>query len=474
MYLLPALIQILAVGPFPPPDAMPVLAPVWERRFDRGVEWCAPVGDGSDAALLVCLKDARIDLFDAASGKSRLTEPAAVQPGVRFAGESGGVAFLYGSSSIQAIRAANDVAGSAAESPLLWRRPETPPPPSDDDPEYMKRILAARATSNGVFVVMNDGRCAVLSAADGAERRRYELPNLALCQLHTHGNTAALWWKRGEDCAAALFDLSAKGAPPSIVDIAETPPIWTGLISSGRDEDGRVLAPGALIMIWPDRFAIVEEGGAVRTRRTPERALVSARTVCLASSRREQTERTGARLGAATPLLVFATRAGGPWAYDLRADEPAYGEPAATRRAVRDPPPTSVKAVGAFLIEQGQAYVDVSVAKSGERVASITAEAAVIDAGIHDGAAYVLLQEQEHYLLHKLVLREGQATTTGEWFRLKTAEESRASARAAVRPTDSPKITQCDSIAGDLRRTIYLGDKLVIVEDDRIRAYTLP
>ena len=36
----------------------------WKIEFEGGIEWCQAVGDGSTAGLLVCTKDARLDLID--------------------------------------------------------------------------------------------------------------------------------------------------------------------------------------------------------------------------------------------------------------------------------------------------------------------------------------------------------------------------------------------------------------------------
>ena len=90
------LVTLLGVPAILAQTEPPLLSPNWDHTFEQGIEWCAPVGDDPATALLICTKDSRIEMIDLRMGQTRLAEPIAVQPGTRFAGTTGNIAYGCG------------------------------------------------------------------------------------------------------------------------------------------------------------------------------------------------------------------------------------------------------------------------------------------------------------------------------------------------------------------------------------------
>ena len=132
---------------------------------------------------------------------------------------------------------------------LLWSIVAAPAAETAGDPEFMVRIIAARATPDGVLIVRSDGRMAELSRGEGVVRWRAKLPAMSYYRLHVQGHIAALLWKSGDGFSVGFVDLAETSPRVEIVGVERTPPIRSRLCGS------------VLVVVWPERVGIVAVGG---------------------------------------------------------------------------------------------------------------------------------------------------------------------------------------------------------------------
>ena len=448
------------------------LDPDWDVAIEPGVEWCAPVGGESAPALLVCTKDARVDVIDVASGTSRLRETLAVQRGTQFGGSLGAVAYAYGASKVYAFRVqAGDEAATATPG-LLWSADAAPSATTEGDPEFMKRLTAAQATPGGVLIVRSDGAVAELRRDDGEVRWRSRVAASGSCDLLASGQTAVVLLKHGRRVDVVFFDLQAETPRAAVVAIDGTPPIWSCLI------EGRLLA------VWPSCFRMVAVGGVEHLGRFPRTIVPTASTIAVYVS-------PPAPVGQQhRPALLLAQNADGyacaldlnTWQWDLREADPGL----IIDRYEFAP---RLRVDGDRIIRSDLRWVVVEDVVTRASLARLRGQGSVLGATMQNEFAYALFSnhrspEDVRTLLSKAdrgdeADREHMLailTRSGEPQALVLARQILAD-RLPQRPDPCALRGQTEfelGTAGPVRDTFWLGGKLLLVEDARIRAYTLP
>jgi len=431
------------------------LDPRWTCCLPAGIEWCAATGGGADSRLLVCDKQARLHLLDLEAGAELFAEPVDVQPGTRFAGRSADVAYCFGRSEVVALRVGPGGDGLTVQPGVLWRAAAAPAAETPGDPEFLTRLVAAGATPAGVLVVRSDGRIAELNRDDGAVRWRQRLPPISACALHVRGATAALLWQRGGQCIVAFVKL--QGGAPAVrrTALERSRPIWSGLADEG------------LVALWPDSFALVPPDGEPTFHDLPGGA--EARAVALhapaaqspgdgAPGGRQPAARLLVRTADALLACDVTTGARRSWA--LCGDEL---EQAQDRQAARpaDWARRLLGIAGDLLFVPGARGVGVRDVRTGDTLCSLRLDRP-IDAAGHAGFAYALCAPTA-------------VAAGGEYPRTLVLGRQRmggvpGSVDSVPAGAGRFELGQVEPV----REVYWLGGTLVIVEERRLRAYTLP
>ena len=455
------------------------LKPDWDLTIDRGVEWCAPVDGDPATALLICTKDSRLDLVDVETGRSRLASPVHVQLGTRFAGESERVPFCYGPTFVYAIRATPGAGDNRENAGVLWRVAAAPDGQTEGDPEFMTRLVAAHATPRGVIIVRSDGRVAELAREDGAVLWRRELGDVANGTLHANGETVALLWKQGAAANAAFFDLSQKEPAPDLVEF-DTPPIWSELTDVG------------LIAVWKNRVAVAAPNRPVEWLEMPassEPASAASIAVYIAGDQDDAKRETN---DASPGVILFVANPDAHLSgYCVPTGRELIGRDHLTTPVTRThrPNPAILRVSGDHIIASGGTNVSVYDPSNGERVARFQGVGAVAG-GVHDGVAYGLFCENKWADIEDASPRELQKDTDRESRKVAIKNVKPTSAAAPIRlfrrilpgrpwprpdePVDPDVKEYSLGEAHPIRDAFWLGGKLVIVEEKRLRIYSLP
>jgi len=431
------------------------LDPIWARAVEPGVEWCAAVGGEPATALLVCSKKAQlslISLIDLQTGRERFAEPIAVQPGVQFADETRHVAHAYGPSQVYAflVDGANEAKGEKLG--LLWQVAGAPAAQTEGDPEFLTRVIAAKATPSGVMVVRSDGRVAELRRSDGSAPWRHKVPAIANCKLHVQGALAALLWKHGGAFTVMFYDLRPDPPRPLARTVNETPPIWTALIDEG------------LVAVWRKRFALIPMDGELRFHTvgaggTP----TSAAAVGVYRHRGRASSRPVENDSAVTPLLLLENPDGLLRSYDLLTGELRWSEEELRPGRVSGVWPSTLRVVGDLVIRTARSQFSVCRAGTGEHLSSLGMRGTLVGAGISNGLACGLFTD-----VHSL---GGPGEPESMHLLCQAVRGSPPRSGEVVVPAVR------DFLLGTtvaVRDTFWLSGTLVIVEERRIRAYTLP
>jgi hypothetical protein len=429
------------------------LKPVWTHSFERGVEWCAPVGGPPATGLLVCTKDARLDLIGLQIGQSLLVEAIPVQPGTQFAGATGNVAYGYGHTQVCAFLVSSDDRSPGQSPRLLWQVAAAPKAQTQGDPEFLTRVIAAAATPNGVMIVRSDGQVAELCRADASVRWQHGLPGFSACKLHVCDTTAVLLWKDGEALRVAFFDLSAKEPQPTVTTIEQSLPIWTGL------------AGDRLVAVWLWGFAIIQRDGKPRFHTLDGvGSFASAANVAIYPAAAPQPNETGADVTPGSALLLLQSAGGFVYARDLATGELRWPQSALRPSAGPVGASSSLKVVGDLVLATNRLGLGVWAAATGRRLAWPEREGRAICGGVNEGVAYAL----------SLDPRRPDRQTGGRSMRIVRQSLSAAAAPRADQPGAREPREFVLGQAESLRDTFWLGSSLLVVEDKRVRVYTLP
>jgi hypothetical protein len=438
-----ALVITLVLTPcaFAQPQAIELM-PDWDRSFQRGIEWCQPVGREPPNALLLCTKDAHLELLELETGHSRLDEALPVQPGTRFADARGEIAYCHGVSRLYAIRVASSCQPKGPRPGLLWSVATAPQNDTGSDPEFMTHTIAAQATPGGVVIVRSDGRIAELLGEDGSLRWQGHWAQTAECRLFVRDTTVALIGKSGKVLAVAFLDLTSPR--PRLTRVEQPPPIWSDLLREG------------LVAVWQQRFALFSPDGNTVFVELPPGSSATAAALAVF-------ERGG--LSAPAPrsstLLLASSTAGPIHAYDFTAAEwrgPRRKAPAITESAG---PPPSMRVCGDRLLLAGRGALVVYDAVTCEALTAVRHGRWVVAGTTRAGAVYGLFAEPH------------SPREAGPLRLVRQAIPSEPPPRRA----GPGALETRHFLLGDatlVLETFWLDDALVVVEDGRVRAYTLP
>lgn len=434
-------------------SAATALKPVWTYSFERGIEWCTPVGGPPATGLLVCTKNARLDLIDLQTGESLLVEAIPVQPGTQFAGATGNVAYGYGHTQVSAFLVRSDDKLPGEGPRLLWQVAAAPKAQTQGDPEFLTRVIAAHATPTGVMIVRSDGQVAELCRADASVRWQHRLPGFSACKLHVCDTTAALLWKDGDALRVAFFDLSAKKPQPTVTTIEQSLPIWTELV------DDRLVA------VWLWGFAVIHRDGKSRFHALDGvGSSANAANVAIYATAARRPNETGADVAPGSALLLLQSAGAFVYAHDLATGELRWPQSASGPSAGPVGESSSLKVVGELVLATNRLGFNVWAVATGRRLAWPEREGRAICGGVNEGVAYALSLDPQ----------TPDRQTGGRTMRifrqsLPPAAAPRADERGAREPREFV-LGQAES----LRDTFWLGSTLLVVEDKRVRVYTLP
>lgn len=472
-HLLPVITLLVAAPTGVTQEDPTVLKPDWDRTFERGIEWCAPVGREPATGLLACTKDARLDLIDLGTGQSRLARPIPLQPGTQFAGQTGSVAYCYGRSQVYAFLVESGERATAQQPGLLWQVAAAPRDDTAGDPEFLTRIVGAQATPKGVLVVRSDGQVAELLQQDASVPWRHGLPRITHCALHVRDKLAAVIWKQGEAFRVMFYDLRYDPVRPVLATIDQPPPLWTELIDD------------ALVAVWPKRFAVIAMDAEPRFAEMHPGISATARTVAVYVSQAGTTQPAGA-----SALLLAENADGFACAYDFAAGEWDCPERDPVLRVTRFAPLRSLWVTSDYLFRTCVGWVGVYDAATRDCLSALRrGGASVVGAATHDGFAYGLFCECRLPGDARQMMEEAGIDDEGGYQAL-TRRNSPPGGPWPIRlvrqimigkpwprPNQPPtrKSRSFDlGDAGPIRDTFWLGGGLVVVEEKRVRAYTLP
>jgi hypothetical protein len=435
-----------------PSETPSTLDPIWTRTVEAGVEWCAPVGGEPATTLLVCSKKSRLDLIDLRTGQSRLPEPVAVQPGVQFTGETRHVAYVYGPSRVYAFLVGGASEARGDKSGLLWQVAGAPTAQTEGDPEFLTRIIAAKATPSGVLIVRSDGRVAELRGKDGSAPWTHRVRAVANCKLLVHGAFAALLSKHGEAFTVMFYDLRPDPPRPLARTVHATLPIWTALIDEG------------LVAVWRKRFALIPMEGEPRfytvdAGGTP----TSAAAVGVYRHRGCTSSRHAEADSGAIPWLVLENPDGLLRSYDLLTGELRWSEEELRPGGVLGAWPSALQVADELVIRTARSRFSVWRAATGQPLSSLEMPGALVGAGISNELTCGLFTDVPC------------PTAPGETESMHLLCQAMRGSPPRSGKVVTPAVQ--DFLLGPavvVRDTFWLRGTLVIVEEQRIRAYTLP
>jgi len=431
------------------------LKPDWDRAIERGVEWCAPVGVEPASGLLLCTKDARVDLIDLETGRSRVTAAIPVQPGTQFAGAEGAVAYGYGVSRIYAFLGKRSGKTKDLRPGLFWSVVGAPQEDTQGDPEFMTRIIAAQATPNGVLVVRSDGRVAELIGGDGRVRWQNRLPEIRQCRLHVQDTSAALFWKEGCELNVAFFDLRADEPEAKLVKVKGSPPIWTTLVGE------------RLLAVWPKQFGVISSDGSRWFEPLDPRCWATTQTVAVYVDPTQPTRE--AEGSPASPLLLVGSDL--ICVYDLSSGLLRTPSECGLRTPIKpEDICLTLRLSGDLVLCTGMSCLRVArLLPSIETVAEHRLEGLAIDVGVHRDCAYGLFWDMSDRF------QRGSAEFRPHLVLVKTAMKlPSAISTAETRLSDAREFILEEGESAVYSQTFWIGERLLIVDDRRIRAYTLP
>lgn len=431
------------------------LAPDWSIACPPGIEWTATAPDGGSGALFVCTRDSRLRLYDIASGKPIRPAPLDVQPGARFGGASGALAYVFSRSLVYALPCSPGLESSPARAAPLWRAAavDAAIDTGDGDPEFLVRIVAGAATPDGFVFVRSDDRVGLLRAADGALVWNAAAPVTDATRLHADGDELAIVSPRGERLSVSWIRVSAGGGGVTTVWLDRRAPLWSGVCGN------------EVALAWPREIGLVRTDGRVRwTTPHPSIGALAGPQFLAYCGRRGSTASQPAGAEPAR-LLIWPTERGGMRAYELDAGAQARYAELPDRWAL----PAGAQTLRFALDDDtvvwtGPSVVRFNRAADGAPLAQIARHGDVIGAACTDTRFLALFATAP---------AGGVASPQRE---LRLARQNRLDTQM---PTHDPSGTgdRCDLLLGAVGADAaahWSGGKLLVVESNRIRAYTFP
>ena len=446
---------LLSFSPVPTQAGTQELEPIWTRQLEQRIEWVAAAGDSTSPALLVCTSTAALLLIEPETGRTRFSTAVQAGPGVRLAqGEGGHTVYCYDRFSAYALTLRGSPAARHAAGPLLWQAGEWALPPAGyrGDPEFLTRVVAGHATPSGLLVARSDGRVALLARENGHVQWDWRLPRLPDCRLHVCGGTAALVFKEADELKAAFFELDSDHPQPMVRTLGDTWPIWTKLIPNQR-----------LVAVWPESVLIAEPTAPLFNFRPDVGGPLRASAIDIYTPDELDPGGRAERGSSEQSALLVTAGAERLCAYDLSTGESVWADKAGQQPT---PPVMSLRVHDDMIIATTPRSFEVRRAVSGEAAGEcIAGESAWLVAATVVG--------DFGYGLFRGPASEG-ATGREQWLVLTRV--------ALPPPYRKPPATQALPRAAQfrldhsepIRQVLWVGRRLVLVEQKRLRAYTLP
>ena len=428
------------------PSAERVLDPLWTWRVQPAVEWAALAGRGDATTVLLATRDGRLHLIDSATGAARLSKPIAATAGIQIAGGQPGTtqderipvdgAYCFDRYAVYGVR----WNGSAG---LKWRH-GVPRAAADDfpgDPEVLSGWVAAGVAGSGVVAVDRNGRVVLLSHEDGHVRWQVELGRLPVVRLHVFGDRAAILWKAEGNVQAVLLELGAQRPTVRPLVLDQSWPLWSTLVAEG------------LLTVSADGYTVWTAEGPPQRRRLDGQA-VSAATVDVFVPRTLRD--TGGRHGAGGDTLLVVGGGTRVAAYELSSGKrvwsdaglPLLGADVQTL-VVRDQ----------HVLRRSACGVTVCDARTGDVLGrNVDPARRLVACGVAGAALYALYRERDEVAAELRLTRVELAAPT------------------ASRPTASLPAAETFVLKppADVRRVLWTGREMVVVEADGVAAYALP
>lgn len=451
----------LACDAQPDPDRVPApppkqrtdrMQPIWRHDFQAGIEW-VHLFQGSTTSVIACDQTGAIDIIERASGKRARLDASLDAPRPATDYHPVRAAALPAASSQPAGRTADNLfycfdsftlaVLDIEQQVLKWRVGVWPTAERQVrvDPESLDRLLAVHAVPGGALAARDDGAVGLLDAADGSTRWKLSLAPMSQCRIHVRDSVAALVFKAGAEAKVALLDLRRDPPTPRQVPIGDVTPFWSAFSDHG------------LLLVWPDRIARVSTNG-----RLTEVALKLPRQIAKATIRLISSPD-------GNDLLLFGDLSGRIHAYQPATDQ--LRTLAAIRDSQRDQRDVIWKALDAnpeIIAAAADSSYEIYDTRTGKRLDPIAAKIRPISQGL-------LTRGRSCYIVGRPT--GGTHSTSSAPTRnllevWRDDDDQRSDRRRATR------IGSLDHTAAAVRNILFTADKLLIVEQNRLTAYTLP
>jgi hypothetical protein len=265
--------------------------------------------------------------------------------------------------------------------------------------------------------------------------------------------TAALLWKEGNAFAVAFFDLGAHHPRPSVRKINETLPIWTALVDEG------------LVAVWPGRFAVIPPTSCPRFCKIQGDIEATAATVAVYAPSARPSSTPATAPGACPALLVLGGGRECQCAHNLATGELRWPRPELLRCDRGPDPAQALRVSDDLVLAAGRQWFRVYSACSGQTLAAYRdSKESLLRVGDNDGFVYGLLVDKN------LPARAGSSA------RIRLVRQVMVGA-PLPRPDEPVPPGRSEyhlGYAKSVRNAFWIADTLLLVEDERLRAYTLP
>lgn len=424
-----------------------IMQPIWRKEFPAGIEWVYLFHEAA-TSVIVCDQTGAMDIINLASAKrtkldasldaprpaahNRSPRAVSSQPADQTADN---LFYCFDSFTIAALDVEQTV--------LKWRVGVWPTADRQvrSDPESLNRLLAVHAAPGGALAARDDGAVGLLNAADGSTRWKLSLTPMSQCRIHIRDSLAALVFKSGAASKVALLDLRRDPPTPRVVPIGDVPPFWSAFTDRG------------LVLVWPDRIARVSTSG-----RLSEVALETPHQIAKATIR------------LITPpdgndLLIFGDLSGRIHVYQPATDQL---RPLAaihnSQRGQRDVIWRALDANPEIIAAAADSSCEIYDARTGKRLGLVEANIRPIPQGL-------CARGRTCYIVGLPMGDTGSAASAPAQGLL---EVWRYDADDLPNERRATRIGSLDHTHANVRNVLFTADKLLIVEQNRLSAYTLP
>ncbi|MEP0848154.1 MAG: hypothetical protein HRF50_15195 [Phycisphaerae bacterium] len=431
------------------------LSPDWSLDCPPGIEWTAAAPNDCGGVLIVCTRGSRLQLYELASGVPILRTPLDVQPGARFGGAHDSLAYVYSRSQVFALPCSPGAGMPPGRASLRWCTAVTNSTPGagDGDPEFLVRVVGGAATPHGFFFVRSDDRVGLLRVGDGTPAWSSAAPVTDATRLHIDGDALAIVSPGGERLSVSWVRVSADGGDVTTVWLDRRAPLWSGVCGN------------EVVLVWPREIGLVRDDGQVRwTAPSPSTGEFSGPHFLTNCRRRASTALQPAGAEPAR-LLIWPTGRGGLLAYELDFGASApYSELPEGWEFPIGTPTLQFSRAGDTVVWVGPSIVRFFGADDGVPHAQLARAGQVISAACVDG----------HYVALFATPPDDGGSARRRDLRLARSTR-RDTPRLGQSPSAIPDREDCILGEIDSDATAQLvGGRLLVVEADRIRAYTLP